>query len=250
MLVGCFGAAPLADLTGHQHTVLAGGIFVATVAWTFFGRGAGSSETMLYGWTVAAAFGGFLVIRAIASIVFEYVSAPTQHARDRTSLGRYAALLKAYPLAVGAPQQAVIVSLANITKQTLAASLAKRTYWTINWGSVWKAGCLGGIFMAPTVHCWYFILNRYVKNSTAKTLIDQLVMSWVFNTYAQLVLAFLNGEVFQFTRRHVELVLISWLWWIPVKGIMFRYLPNYLWLPYSACGSFVWNLIMFAWMGR
>jgi hypothetical protein len=75
-------------------------------------------------------------------------------------------------------------------------------------------------------------------------------MAWVFSTYAQAILAALNGEAFSFGRRHVDLVLLSWGWWIPVKAAMFSCAPEHIWLPCSAAGSFGWNLIMFYFMDR
>jgi hypothetical protein len=47
-----------------------------------------------------------------------------------------------------------------------------------------------------------------VESNLYKTAVDQLVMGWVFNTYAQFILATLNGESFAFSHDMVRLVLI------------------------------------------
>jgi len=152
------------------------------------------------------------------------------------------------------------MALSNIAKQAIAARFGyagggaeaaeAAAGFAINWRSVAAAAFLGGCCMAPVLHLWYLVLNKYVSGVVRKTLVDQLLMAWVFNTYAQFILATLNGEAFVFGTRHVRLVLLSWLWWIPVKGVMFAVAPEHLWLPCSAAGSFGWNLIMFMFTDR
>jgi len=62
--------------------------------------------------------------------------------------------------------------------------------------------------MAPPLYCWYQVLNRHVSSNLYKTAIDQLIMGWVFNTYAQFILAKLNGDNFVFSLAMVRLVLL------------------------------------------
>lgn len=178
---------------------------------------------------------------------------PVEVPQEKTTLfTSYARLLKRYPLLVGPPQQGVIVASANITKQYLyyMRSTESSSQFAIQWPPVRNAALLGCVFMCPLLHLWYLVLNKFVKSSFLKTAIDQGIMAWFFNTYAQYVLSVLNNKPFQFSSEHVHLVLISWLWWVPVKSIMFTFVPEHFWLPYSAFGGYCWNLIMFLFMNK
>ena len=185
-----------------------------------------------------------------------------------SALQGYAELLKAHPLAVGMPQQAVIMALANIAKQALASrrlrirtpasseqaaagGVALGSYaFAVDWPAAARAAFLGGVCMAPVLHMWYRMLNRHVGSAWNKTLVDQLLAAWALNAYAQWALAILHGEPFAFTVAFVRLVVTSWCWWIPIKGAMFTMVPEHFWLPFSALGSFGWNVIMFSLMDR
>jgi hypothetical protein len=128
-------------------------------------------------------------------------------------LATYAAQLKAHPLLLGAPQQAGILALANAAKQVAVhtwggAGRAVGAPFVLNLRAVGNAAFLGGCCLAPPLYCWYQVLNRYVESNLYKTAVDQLVMGWVFNTYAQFILATLNGESFAFSHDMVRLVLI------------------------------------------
>jgi hypothetical protein len=138
------------------------------------------------------------------------LSKGTPSVNNLSLITRYSAILKKYPVLLGSPQQALIMSIANIAKQSIHYQSLKHVEgeFILNRRSVSNAAILGGVFMAPVMHLWYLVLNKYVRNNVAKTLVDQLIMAWVFNTYAQFILASLNNELFLLNRRHVELVLI------------------------------------------
>jgi len=138
---------------------------------------------------------------------------PSVAAASPSLLTRYAAQLKAHPLLLGAPQQGFILALANAAKQ-----LAVHTWsgvekeaelpFSLDYIAVRNAAFLGGCCMAPPLYCWYQVLNRHVSSNLYKTAIDQLIMGWVFNTYAQFILAKLNGDNFVFSLAMVRLVLL------------------------------------------
>jgi len=129
-------------------------------------------------------------------------------------LTRYAAQLKAHPLLLGAPQQAFILALANAAKQvavhTWGGEIDQNIElpFSLDFIAVRNAAFLGGCCMAPPLYCWYQVLNRHVSSNLYKTAIDQLIMGWVFNTYAQFILAKLNGDTFVFSQAMVRLVLL------------------------------------------
>ena len=147
------------------------------------------------------------------------------------------------------------MAAANTTKQAItgygssSGGSFSSLVFSIDPIAVLKAAVMGGIFMAPLLRLFYSYLDRSVKGTLPKTLIDQFLAAWVFNTYAQWVLSFLNNEPFDLSMKMVHLVMLSWLWWIPLKIIMFQFVPVDLQVPFNACGSFGWNIIMFFYRG-
>ena len=162
-----------------------------------------------------------------------------------TVLAQYAKWQKAYPMALGCAQQGFIMAMANLTKQLIPCFTGGFAGCSVDSVEVLKAAVLGGIFMAPLLRFFYSFLDKKVKGIVAKTAIDQLVAAWFINTYAQFMLALLNGESFELSMKMVKLVMISWLWWVPLKVIMFKYIPVDFQVPFNACGSYGWNIIMF-----
>jgi hypothetical protein len=128
----------------------------------------------------------------------------------------YSGLLKKHPFLIGAPQHALILSLANITKQFVIFSTSYETaaslstpHFVVNWTAVKHGAILGGVAMAPLHFVWFQILNKYFKDSPMKkVLVDQFIASWFFNVYAQFVLTVLNGESFAITRDIFNVVFI------------------------------------------
>ena len=45
--------------------------------------------------------------------------------------------------------------------------------------------------------------------------------------------------------RNVKLVMFSWVWWVPVKLIMFKFISPANQIGFGAVGSFFWNIFMF-----
>lgn len=182
-------------------------------------------------------------------------SSPMKKAKGKANLlQKYLQLQQTYPMLLGMAQQGLIMAMAKATVLILKAYNSHSNEETIM--SVFanalmpldilKAAVMGGLCMAPLLRLFYSFLDKHVKGTASKTLIDQFIASWFINIYAQFVKAKLYDEPFELLSvNFIRLVMISWLWWIPVKIIMFQYIPLDVQVPFNACGSYVWNIIMF-----
>jgi len=157
-------------------------------------------------------------------------------------LADYSALLKRRPLTVGAVQQGLIMSVANITKQVAFGQDE------LEFATPWHSFLVGTFFLAPFLFLWYQILGRFTSSPVVKTAADQLLASWFFNFGTQACLAWLKGQAFVVTEKHYHLVMLSWIWWVPVKSIMFGFVPAHLQVPFGAGASYFFNMGMFLYM--
>eukprot|EP00622_Pseudochattonella_farcimen_P001566 FR736296.1.p1 GENE.FR736296.1~~FR736296.1.p1 ORF type:complete len:190 (+),score=13.85 FR736296.1:47-571(+) len=166
-----------------------------------------------------------------------------------TAGSRYRTLMARYPLLGGACQQSLVVSCANVTRQWLSTPAGHD--FTISWSGVQRAAFVAAT-IAVQLKLWYNMLDRAgIKSVVGKTMADQGIGAFYFNFYALGMFAFLNGVSVPdvpstiLTMRNLNLIFISWTFWVPFKAAMFRFVPPANQIAVGALGSYVWNIFMF-----
>jgi hypothetical protein len=169
--------------------------------------------------------------------------------KGRSILDQYQNLLTKYPVAVNTIQGSIIASLSVIASNTI--QYIKSGEFKMNYNEMFVMAFISAVFVTPVL-MWFYknVLNKMPGGMIRKLVIDQFAFSPPFTASIITLRFFLMGltplenipaEVYKV---FPKAVVISWLFWIPVRFVTLKYIPPIYHLISGSLFSFVWNVVL------
>lgn len=119
-----------------------------------------------------------------------------------------------------------------------------------DYGRLFRACLLGGLYVGPTLHVWYNAVNRLVPGHGAGPALRRLVLDQglfaPFAVAAYVILLFiLEGRADQVVPKlsadFWTMLRSNWVLWIPAQALNFRYVALQHRVLFSNCVAVLWN---------
>lgn len=125
-----------------------------------------------------------------------------------------------------------------------------------NWPRTGRMFCMGFI-LGPFNHCWYKILDHFLKGATGKIVLkkicaDQAVAAPFFCSTFFMGMSLLEGKsvsegAAEVKEKFLTVYMIDWCVWPPAQFINFYLLPTKFRVVYVSTLTFFWNTFL-SWM--
>mmetsp|Transcript_53189 Transcript_53189/g.122217 ORF Transcript_53189/g.122217 Transcript_53189/m.122217 type:complete len:187 (-) Transcript_53189:179-739(-) len=162
-----------------------------------------------------------------------------------------------YPLAVACASTTLKTTSADVIVQTFIERREKLDYKRTAAFTIFGCGWMGaGQYFVYCKLLEALLPARTVSAALGKMSLDQFIhVPFVFMPIFYLTDACVQGEGISYARQKyeneiVETMTANWQLWLPAQFIGFRFVPPHVRVPYVACVSFVWTMILSMLQGK
>eukprot|EP01039_Chlorochromonas_danica_P014171 gene14171-16504_t len=160
---------------------------------------------------------------------------------------QYQTILEKYPLMANAFQGGIITAIGVLISQSIMSPIGEPT--AFDWREVQVMTFINMAWITPVLLWFFCLLTKMKRGPMYKLLIDQFVFSPVFpaSIIALRNVLYEGGDLAGVPKVIVDVVpgvqLTAWLFWIPTRFLIIKYVPNTLALLANSGASLVWTII-------